>query len=183
MTNRADDIKDKQITSIKLAEDKFKEQLGYYSLIELNNLKKEFEACRDIAVDGFTDESVDVQYNNKSKLKLILKFDPKTIEEQLNEIKEGVDNEDNTHDEMSLRLVRSSGEQDCRCCDCWHYQYDHYSDGDWFRYCIFEDRTKKLPNNPHAEYEKWFCPYFDEDDYDYSQIYEIYEAWESGNDR
>lgn len=47
MTNRADDIKDKQITSIKLAEDKFKEQLGYYSLVELNNLKKEFEACRD----------------------------------------------------------------------------------------------------------------------------------------
>lgn len=68
MTNRADDIKDKQITSIKLAEDKFKEQLGYYSLTELNNLKKEFEACRDIAVDGFTDESVDVQYNN-SELK------------------------------------------------------------------------------------------------------------------
>lgn len=68
MTNRADDIKDKQITSIKLAEDKFKEQLGYYSLVELNNLKKEFEACRDIAVDGFTDESVDVQYNN-SELK------------------------------------------------------------------------------------------------------------------
>lgn len=68
MTNRADEIKDKQITSIKLAEDKFKEQLGYYSLTELNNLKKEFEACRDIAVDGFTDESVDVQYNN-SELK------------------------------------------------------------------------------------------------------------------
>lgn len=68
MTNRADEIKDKQITSIKLAEDKFKEQLGYYSLVELNNLKKEFEACRDIAVDGFTDESVDVQYNN-SELK------------------------------------------------------------------------------------------------------------------
>lgn len=68
MTNRADDIKDKQITSIKLTEDKFKEQLGYYSLSELNNLKKEFEACRDIAVDGFTDESVDVQYNN-SELK------------------------------------------------------------------------------------------------------------------
>lgn len=68
MTNRADDIKDKQITSIKLTEDKFKEQLGYYSLTELNNLKKEFEACRDIAVDGFTDESVDVQYNN-SELK------------------------------------------------------------------------------------------------------------------
>lgn len=68
MTNRADDIKDKLITSIKLAEDKFKEQLGYYSLTELNNLKKEFEACRDIAVDGFTDESVDVQYNN-SELK------------------------------------------------------------------------------------------------------------------
>ena len=68
MTNRADDIKDKQITSIKLAEDKFNEQLGYYSLTELNNLKKEFEACRDIAVDGFTDESVDVQYNN-SELK------------------------------------------------------------------------------------------------------------------
>lgn len=68
MTNRADEIKDKQITSIKLAEDKFKKQLGYYSLTELNNLKKEFEACRDIAVDGFTDESVDVQYNN-SELK------------------------------------------------------------------------------------------------------------------
>lgn len=68
MTNRADDIKDKQITSIKLTEDKFKEQLGYYSLTELNNFKKEFEACRDIAVDGFTDESVDVQYNN-SELK------------------------------------------------------------------------------------------------------------------
>lgn len=68
MTNRADEIKDKQITSIKLAEGKFKEQLGYYSLVELNNLKKEFEACRDIAVDGFTDESVDVQYNN-SELK------------------------------------------------------------------------------------------------------------------
>ena len=129
------------------------------------------------------DYDVDVQYNNKSKLKLILIFAPKTIEERLNEIKEGADNADNTHNEMSLRLARSSGEQDCRCCDCWYYQYDHYSDGDWFRYCIFEDRTKKLPNNPHAEYEKWFCPYFDEDDDDYSQIYGIYEAWESGNDR
>ena len=127
------------------------------------------------------DYDVDVQYN-KSKLKLILKSAPKTIEEHLNEIKEGIDNADNAHDEMSLRLARSSGEQDCRCCDCWHYQYDHYSDGDWFRYCIFEDRTKKLPNNPHAEYKKWFCPYFDENDDDYSQIYEIYEAWKSGND-
>lgn len=131
------------------------------------------------------DYDVDVQYNDL-KLKVILKFTPKTIEdieEHLNEIKKGTYNADNFINEMSLRLGRSRDRQDCRCCDCWHCQYDHYSDGDWFRYCIFKDRTKKLPNNPHAEYEKWFCSYSDEDDDDYSQIWEIYDAWKSGNDR
>lgn len=87
MTNRADDIKDKQITSIKLAEDKFKEQLGYYSLTELNNLKKEFEACRDIAVDGFTDESVDVQYNNSELKNKYVNFYSDRIVDIQNEIK------------------------------------------------------------------------------------------------
>lgn len=87
MTNRADDIKDKQITSIKLAEDKFKEQLGYYSLTELNNLKKEFEACRDIAVDGFTDESVDVQYNNSELKNKYVNFYSGRILDIQNEIK------------------------------------------------------------------------------------------------
>lgn len=87
MTNRADDIKDKQITSIKLAEDKFKEQLGYYSLTELNNLKKEFEACRDIAVDGFTDESVDVQYNNSELKNKYVNFYSGRIVDIQNEIK------------------------------------------------------------------------------------------------
>ena len=124
------------------------------------------------------DYDVDVQHND-SKIKLILKFVPKTIEEHLNEIKERADNADNVHDEMGLRLAGCRDEQDCRCCDCWHY----HSDGDWFRYCIFEDRTKKLPNNPYDEYKKWFCPYFDEDDDAYSQIWEIYDAWKSGNDR
>ena len=87
MTNRADDTKDKQITSIKLAEDKFKEQLGYYSLTELNNLKKEFEACRDIAVDGFTDESVDVQYNNSELKNKYVNFYSGRIVDIQNEIK------------------------------------------------------------------------------------------------
>lgn len=87
MTNRADDIKDKQITSIKLSEDKFKEQLGYYSLTELNNLKKEFEACRDIAVDGFTDESVDVQYNNSELRDKYVNFYSGRIVDIQNEIK------------------------------------------------------------------------------------------------
>lgn len=87
MTNRADDIKDKQITSIKLTEDKFKEQLGYYSLTELNNLKKEFEACRDIAVDGFTDESVDVQYNNSELKNKYVNFYSGRIVDIQNEIK------------------------------------------------------------------------------------------------
>lgn len=87
MTNRADEIKDKQITSIKLAEDKFKEQLGYYSLTELNNLKKEFEACRDIAVDGFTDESVDVQYNNSELKDKYVNFYSGRIVDIQNEIK------------------------------------------------------------------------------------------------
>ncbi|MFR3950633.1 MAG: hypothetical protein ACLTY2_01110 [Coprococcus eutactus] len=87
MTNRADDIKDKQITSIKLTEDKFKEQLGYYSLTELNNLKKEFEACRDIAVDGFTDESVDVQYNNSELKNKYVNFYSGRILDIQNEIK------------------------------------------------------------------------------------------------
>jgi hypothetical protein len=87
MTNRADDITDKQITSIKLAEDKFKEQLGYYSLTELNNLKKEFEACRDIAVDGFTDESVDVQYNNSELKNKYVNFYSDRIVDIQNEIK------------------------------------------------------------------------------------------------
>lgn len=87
MTNRADDIKDKQITSIKLTEDKFKEQLGYYSLTELNNLKKEFEACRDIAVDGFTDESVDVQYNNSELKNKYINFYSGRIVDIQNEIK------------------------------------------------------------------------------------------------
>lgn len=87
MTNRTDDIKDKQITSIKLAEDKFKEQLGYYSLTELNNLKKEFEACRDIAVDGFTDESVDVQYNNSELKNKYVNFYSGRIVDIQNEIK------------------------------------------------------------------------------------------------
>ena len=87
MTNRADDIKDKQITSIKLTEDKFKEQLGYYSLTELNNLKKEFEACRDIAVDGFTDESVDVQYNNSELKNKYVNFYSNRIVDIQNEIK------------------------------------------------------------------------------------------------
>lgn len=87
MTNRADEIKDKQITSIKLAEDKFKEQLGYYSLVELNNLKKEFEACRDIAVDGFTDESVDIQYNNSELKDKYVNFYSGRIVDIQNEIK------------------------------------------------------------------------------------------------
>lgn len=87
MTNRADEIKDKQITSIKLAENKFKEQLGYYSLTELNNLKKEFEACRDIAVDGFTDESVDVQYNNSELKNKYVNFYSGRIVDIQNEIK------------------------------------------------------------------------------------------------
>lgn len=87
MTNRADDIKDKQITSIKLTEDKFKEQLGYYSLTELNNLRKEFEACRDIAVDGFTDESVDVQYNNSELKDKYVNFYSARIVDIQNEIK------------------------------------------------------------------------------------------------
>lgn len=87
MTNRADDIIDKQITSIKLTEDKFKEQLGYYSLTELNNLKKEFEACRDIAVDGFTDESVDVQYNNSELKNKYVNFYSDRIVDIQNEIK------------------------------------------------------------------------------------------------
>lgn len=69
---------------------------------------------------------------------------------------------------MSLRLAMSCDQQDCRCCDCWYYRYDYCSDGDCLRYCVFEDRTKKLPNNPHAEYERWFCPYFDGDDDDCS---------------
>lgn len=87
MTNRADEIKDKQITSIKLAENKFKEQLGYYSLTELNNLKKEFEACRDIAVDGFTNESVDVQYNNSELKNKYVNFYSGRIVDIQNEIK------------------------------------------------------------------------------------------------
>lgn len=66
MTAESDKLKDKQITSFNLSDTNFKKDLTYYSLSELNNMYTEFQACRDIVTNGFTDDTVDVQYNNSA---------------------------------------------------------------------------------------------------------------------
>lgn len=68
MTAKSDELKDKQITSFKLSISDFANEISYYSLSELENLEREFNACIDIVVDGFVEKTMDVEYNN-SELK------------------------------------------------------------------------------------------------------------------
>ena len=37
-----------------------------------------------------------------------------------------------------------------------------FEDGDFIRICKCHDETKNLENNPHNEFKKWDCPYFEE---------------------
>ena len=48
-----------------------------------------------------------------------------------------------------------------RCADCFKYEYHKLEDGDYIRICKYYDETKNLENNPHNEFKKWDCPYFE----------------------
>jgi hypothetical protein len=74
MTAESKKLKDKQITSFDLSDTDFKKELTYYSLTELTNMYTEFQACQDIVTNGFTEDSVDVQYNNSELKKKYQKF-------------------------------------------------------------------------------------------------------------
>lgn len=74
MTAESKKLKDKRITSFDLSDTDFKKELTYYSLTELTNMYTEFQACQDIVTNGFTEDSVDVQYNNSELKKKYQKF-------------------------------------------------------------------------------------------------------------
>lgn len=57
--SNADDLKDKQLTSFNLSEEIFKKDIELYSLSELENILKEFEACRNIVTTSFDKGTID----------------------------------------------------------------------------------------------------------------------------
>lgn len=57
--SNADDLKDKQLTSFNLSEEAFKKDIELYSLSELENILKEFEACRNIVTTSFDKGTID----------------------------------------------------------------------------------------------------------------------------
>lgn len=87
MTAESKKLKDKQITSFDLSDTNFKKELTYYSLTELTNMYTEFQACQDIVTNGFTEDSVDVQYNNSELKKKYQKFYANRLTWINNEIK------------------------------------------------------------------------------------------------
>lgn len=87
MTAESKKLKDKQITSFDLSDADFKKELTYYSLTELTNMYTEFQACQDIVTNGFTEDSVDVQYNNSELKKKYQKFYANRLTWINNEIK------------------------------------------------------------------------------------------------
>lgn len=87
MTAESKKLKDKQITSFDLSDTDFKKELTYYSLTELTNMYTEFQACQDIVTNGFTEDSVDVQYNNSELKKQYQKFYANRLTWINNEIK------------------------------------------------------------------------------------------------
>lgn len=87
MTAKSKKLKDKQITSFDLSDTDFKKELTYYSLTELTNMYTEFQACQDIVTNGFTEDSVDVQYNNSELKKKYQKFYANRLTWINNEIK------------------------------------------------------------------------------------------------
>ena len=87
MTAESKKLKDKQITSFDLSDTDFKKELTYYSLTELTNMYTEFQACQDIVTNGFTEDSVDVQYNNSELKKKYQKFYANRLKWINNEIK------------------------------------------------------------------------------------------------
>ena len=87
MTAESKKLKDKQITSCDLSDTDFKKELTYYSLTELTNMYTEFQACQDIVTNGFTEDSVDVQYNNSELKKKYQKFYANRLTWINNEIK------------------------------------------------------------------------------------------------
>lgn len=87
MTAESKKLKDKQITSFDLSDTDFKKELTYYSLTELTNMYTEFQACQDIVTNGFTEDSVDVQYNNSELKKKYQKFYANRLTWINNEIK------------------------------------------------------------------------------------------------
>lgn len=87
MTAASKKLKDKQITSFDLSDADFKKELTYYSLTELTNMYTEFQACQDIVTNGFTEDSVDVQYNNSELKKKYQKFYANRLTWINNEIK------------------------------------------------------------------------------------------------
>lgn len=87
MTAESKKLKDKQITSFDLSDTDFKKELTYYSLTELTNMYTEFQTCQDIVTNGFTEDSVDVQYNNSELKKKYQKFYANRLTWINNEIK------------------------------------------------------------------------------------------------
>lgn len=87
MTAESKKLKDKQITSFDLSDTDFKKELTYYALTELTNMYTEFQACQDIVTNGFTEDSVDVQYNNSELKKKYQKFYANRLTWINNEIK------------------------------------------------------------------------------------------------
>lgn len=87
MTAESKKLKDKQITSFDLSDADFKKELTYYSLTELTNMYTEFQACQDIVTNGFTEDSVDIQYNNSELKKKYQKFYANRLTWINNEIK------------------------------------------------------------------------------------------------
>ena len=87
MTAESKKLKNKQITSFDLSDTDFKKELTYYSLTELTNMYTEFQACQDIVTNGFTEDSVDVQYNNSELKKKYQKFYANRLKWINNEIK------------------------------------------------------------------------------------------------
>lgn len=67
--SNADDLKDKQLTSFNLSDETFKKDIELYSLSELENILKEFEACRNIITTSFDKGTIDSDNGDTLKKK------------------------------------------------------------------------------------------------------------------
>lgn len=110
----------------------------------------------------------------ESQITITFKAIPKDINDILNSSLENIYPQMNLND-LERKIIEMDFD-DHRCQECVHLYFDNSC-----QKCIYQQRTTQLRNNPHNHETLWFCPYFEDQNYDINIIDVLYNLWERGN--
>ena len=110
----------------------------------------------------------------ESQITITFKAIPKNINDILNSSLENICPQMNLND-LERKIIEMDFDDHC-CQECVHLYFDNSC-----QKCIYQQRTAQLHNNPHNHKIQWFCPYFENQNYDINIIDVLYNLWERGN--